>query len=161
MSPSPLSASEALMSPSPLSASEALVSPSPLSASEALPETSDSSRSACASKTSSASMFAADSESAGASLALRVSMKPKALIEKIAEDLLATFEKAPLLDPYDIYQHLMDYWAETMQDDCYLIAGDGWVKAAQLRLLEDAKNDKDKLTKASVAERLKQLRIEN
>ena len=28
-------------------------------------------------------------------------------------------------------------------------------------LLEDAKNDKDKLTKASVAERLKQLRIEN
>ena len=143
------------------SASEALVSPSPLSASEALPETSDSSRSACASKTSSASIFAADSESAGASLALRVSMKPKALIEKIAEDLLATFEKAPLLDPYDIYQHLMDYWAETMQDDCYLIAGDGWVKAAQLRLLEDAKNDKDKLTKASVAERLKQLRIEN
>ncbi len=202
------------------------------SASEALPKTSDSSRSACASKTSSASIFAADSESAGASLALRVSMKPKPLIEKIAEDLLATFEKAPLLDPYDIYQHLMDYWAETMQDDCYLIAGDGWVKAAQLRLLvedknkkakakpdlvvgkkkyqaelippgfvivryfakeqaavealeaeiaaiqqqmeelaeehggeggllEEAKNDKDKLTKASVAERLKQLRIEN
>ena len=27
----------------------------------------------------------------------------------------------PLLDPYDMYQHLMDYWAETMQDDCYLI----------------------------------------
>ena len=70
--------------------------------------------------------------------------KPKALIEKIAEDLLATFEKAPLLDPYDIYQHLMDYWAETMQDDCYLIAGDGWVKAAQLRLLVDDKNKKAK-----------------
>jgi type I restriction enzyme M protein len=70
--------------------------------------------------------------------------KPKPLIEKIAEDLLATFEKAPLLDPYDIYQHLMDYWAETMQDDCYLIAGDGWVKAAQLRLLVEDKNKKAK-----------------
>jgi len=28
-----------------------------------------------------------------------------------------------LLDAYDVYQHLMDYWAEkTMQDDLYLIA---------------------------------------
>ena len=42
---------------------------------------------------------------------------PKALIETIAEDLLATFRTAPLLDAYDVYQHLMDYWAETMQDD--------------------------------------------
>ena len=48
--------------------------------------------------------------------------RPKALIETIAEDLLATFKTAPLLDAYDMYQHLMDYWAETMQDDCYLIA---------------------------------------
>src|SRR5262249_9425346 len=47
---------------------------------------------------------------------------PKAIIENIAEDLLAAFNRAPLLDAYDVYQHLMDYWAETMQDDCYLIA---------------------------------------
>ena len=70
---------------------------------------------------------------------------PKALIETIAEDLLATFEKAPLLDPYDIYQHLMDYWTETMQDDCYLVADDGWVAAAQPRLIVE---DKDKKAKA-------------
>ena len=48
--------------------------------------------------------------------------RPKPLIETISEDLLATFKTAPLLDAYDVYQHLMDYWAETMQDDCYLIA---------------------------------------
>ncbi len=47
---------------------------------------------------------------------------PKALIEALSEDLLATFGKAPLIDPYDVYQHLMDYWAGTMQDDAYLIA---------------------------------------
>jgi type I restriction enzyme M protein len=41
--------------------------------------------------------------------------------------LLTNFRNAPLLDAYDIYQHLMDYWAEAMQDDCYLIAADGWV----------------------------------
>jgi len=58
---------------------------------------------------------------------------PKALIETIAEDLLAAFRQAPLLDAYDVFQHLMDYWAETMQDDAYLIAADGWVKGAQPR----------------------------
>jgi len=31
----------------------------------------------------------------------------------------------PLIDHYDVYQHLMDYWAQTMQDDAYLIAADG------------------------------------
>ena len=61
--------------------------------------------------------------------------RPKALIETIAEDLLATFRAAPLLDAYDVYQHLMDYWAETMQDDCYLIADDGWV-ARTTRIME-------------------------
>ncbi len=67
---------------------------------------------------------------------------PKALIETIAEDLLAAFESAPLLDAYDIFQHLMDYWAATMQDDCYLIAADGWREAAQPRLLVDDKSKK-------------------
>ena len=69
---------------------------------------------------------------------------PKALIETLSEDLLTTFLKAPLLDAYDVYQHLMDYWAETMQDDCYLISGDGWKKAAQPQLIIDDKNNKSK-----------------
>jgi type I restriction enzyme M protein len=69
---------------------------------------------------------------------------PKALIETIAEDLLATFKQAPLLDAYDVFQHLMDYWAETMQDDCYLIVGDGWRDAAQPRLIVEDKNKKTK-----------------
>jgi type I restriction enzyme M protein len=69
---------------------------------------------------------------------------PKALIETIAEDLLGTFRAAPLLDAYDVYQHLMDYWAATMQDDCYLIAADGWRDAAQPRLIVEDKNKKTK-----------------
>src|SRR5206468_10960032 len=51
---------------------------------------------------------------------------PKAWIEMLAEDLLETFRQAHLLDPYDVYQHLMDYWAETMQDDVYLLVQEGW-----------------------------------
>ena len=64
---------------------------------------------------------------------------PKALIEVLAEELLATFRAVPLLDAYDIYQHLMDYWAETMQDDAYLIAADGWAAKTQ-RIVENNKN---------------------
>ena len=49
----------------------------------------------------------------------------------------------PLIDKYDVYQHLMDYWAETMQDDCYLIAADGW-KAETYRIIEKDKKGKEK-----------------
>ncbi|RFF71742.1 type I restriction endonuclease subunit M [Xanthomonas campestris pv. campestris] len=69
--------------------------------------------------------------------------KPKALISQISETLLATFHAAPLLDPYDIYQHLMDYWAEVMQDDAYLIAAEGWV-AQPRRIVEIDKKGKPK-----------------
>ena len=66
---------------------------------------------------------------------------PKLLIETIAEELLAAFAQAPLLDAYDLYQHLMDFAAETMQDDAYLIAQDGWV-ARTSRTLETDKKGK-------------------
>ena len=69
---------------------------------------------------------------------------PKALIETLSEDLLETYRNAPLLDPYDIYQHLMDYWAETMQDDVYMIVSDGWKEAAKPHLIIE---DKDRKTK--------------
>ncbi|CDI03481.1 Type I restriction-modification enzyme subunit M [Candidatus Competibacter denitrificans Run_A_D11] len=68
---------------------------------------------------------------------------PKALIGTVSETLLATFQAAPLLDPYAVYQHLMDYWAETMQDDAYLIAADGWV-AKPARIVETDKKGKKK-----------------
>ena len=66
---------------------------------------------------------------------------PKALIESIAEALLASFKAVPLLDAYDIYQHLMDYWAETMQDDVYLIAADGWL-AKPARIVDSDRKGK-------------------
>lgn len=70
---------------------------------------------------------------------------PKVLIENIAESLLATFKAAPLLDTYDIYQHIMDYWAETMQDDAYLISAVGWQQGAQPREIRQIKNKDNKL----------------
>ena len=71
---------------------------------------------------------------------------PKELIEILSEALLATFANAPLLDAYDMYQHLMDQWDESMQDDCYLVAAAGWVKGAQPREIVRVKNKANKLS---------------
>jgi type I restriction enzyme M protein len=68
---------------------------------------------------------------------------PKNLIDSIAETLLNEFKQEKLLDAYDLYQHLMDYWVEIMQDDCYLIAADGWVVTTR-RIVETDNKGKQK-----------------
>ena len=75
--------------------------------------------------------------------ALKAGCHPKEVIAELAEGLLAHYAGKPLIDPYDVYQHLMDYWAETMQDDCYLIAADGW-KAETSRVIVKDKKGKEK-----------------
>lgn len=75
--------------------------------------------------------------------ALKAGHHPKEGIFDLSEDLLAHYAAKPLISKYDVYQHLMDYWAEVMQDDCYLIAADGW-KAETYRIIEKDKKGKEK-----------------
>jgi len=77
---------------------------------------------------------------------LQVGDNPKAVIKSISEDLLNQFAEVPLLNKYDVYQQLMDYWAETMQDDVYLIVADGWIEAAKPRGVIEDKEKKIKET---------------
>ncbi|MER2509910.1 MAG: N-6 DNA methylase [Amaricoccus sp.] len=70
---------------------------------------------------------------------------PKALIHAISEDLLARFAAAPLTDRYDAYQRIMAYWAEAMQDDAYIIAGEGWDAARELREARSEVSDDGKV----------------
>jgi type I restriction enzyme M protein len=70
--------------------------------------------------------------------ALKKGFNPKTLIVQISESLLNHYQSRPLIDAYDVYQHLMDYWATTLQDDAYLIATDGW-QANTYRVLETKK----------------------
>jgi type I restriction enzyme M protein len=134
---------------------------------------------------------------------LSMETHPKALIRDISEDLLESFAGDRLIDKYDIYQQLMSYWTETMQDDVYMIVQDGWqanrdlvpptliirryfpeeqaaierletVKDTITRereqmeeehggeggLLDGAKNENDKLNRASVVARIKELERE-
>jgi len=66
---------------------------------------------------------------------------PKEIIHRISESLLNAYAQSPLLDKYDIYQIIMDYWAETMQDDVYVITQDGWQAGNTLRELVNTKGD--------------------
>ena len=77
---------------------------------------------------------------------LKADVKPRQVIHKLSEDLLSRFADVPLLSRYDVYQRLMDYWADVMQDDVYLIAADGWKDAAQPRAVIDDKERKIKET---------------
>lgn len=72
---------------------------------------------------------------------LKAGHKPKALIFELSENLLQSYTGKKLIDKYDVYQHLMNYWDETMQDDCYIIAADGW-KAETYRILVENKQKK-------------------
>ena len=67
--------------------------------------------------------------------------RPGVLMEALSESLLDTFRKdtavASLIDPYGVYQHLMDYWDETLHDDAWMISGDGW------QAVQEGKPNKD------------------
>ncbi|MEX0932911.1 MAG: type I restriction-modification system subunit M [Candidatus Pacearchaeota archaeon] len=69
--------------------------------------------------------------------ALKIADKPKELIFTISEDILNSFAKLDLIDKYEVYQHLMNYWAETMQDDAYMVVFGGW--KVEINILKNKK----------------------
>lgn len=75
--------------------------------------------------------------------ALPKDFHPKQLGKELSENLLHHYEGKPLVDAYDVYQHLMDYWPETMQDDAYMISADGWVARTD-RIIEKNKKGQEK-----------------
>lgn len=68
---------------------------------------------------------------------------PKAIIQDISDKLLDVFSDSHLIDKYDIYQNLMTYWEEVMQDDVYIITADGWEAGnTVIRLQKNGKGKK-------------------
>ena len=72
----------------------------------------------------------------------------KELIGECSESLIAkTLEHSGLVDAYDTYDVLLNYWADIMQDDCYMISNDGWtypeVKAIKVKEVNEKKHKKD------------------
>jgi type I restriction enzyme M protein len=85
--------------------------------------------------------------------ALKSGFHPKQMIATLSETLLDHYRpnegstilhsQLSILNSYDIYQHLMEYWSGAMQDDCYAISADGW-KAEPSRIVETDKKGKQK-----------------
>jgi type I restriction enzyme M protein len=69
------------------------------------------------------------------------STAPKRFILQITEELLKQYHNKDLVNSYNVYQHVMDYWNETLKDDVYLVVEDGWTANVR-RILE--KNNKGK-----------------
>ena len=57
---------------------------------------------------------------------LEIGFSPKSEILELSDSLINVFRAETFVDPYDVYECLMGYWAEAMQDDFYQIEQDGW-----------------------------------
>lgn len=81
--------------------------------------------------------------------------RPKDLIAEWSELLLNDVKgRSGLVDAYEVYDVLLNYWADVMQDDCYMIANDGWtypeVRAVKTKVSKDKKTGKEKTSESSV-----------
>ena len=71
-------------------------------------------------------------------------LRPKHEIHIISENLLKHYYNKQLTDKYAMYQHMMDYWAETMQDDFYELSADGWKAGKEVKRIEKKTKKGDK-----------------
>ncbi|MBZ0203658.1 MAG: type I restriction-modification system subunit M [Ignavibacteria bacterium] len=78
-------------------------------------------------------------------------LHPKQVIHEISENLLEHYEGKQLTDKYAMYQHLMDYWAEVMQDDLYELAADGWKAGNEVKRTEKKTKKGDEVIVKQVA----------
>ena len=78
--------------------------------------------------------------------AIQPGSRPSELILQWSESLLDAFKPSSLIEEYDFYQILMDYWAETLQDDVYFIAQDGWLSVKNLTEITKESDEATNLT---------------
>lgn len=87
-------------------------------------------------------------------LAVGQGARPKELIADWSESLLKkAMGHSGLVDAYETYDVLLNYWAETMQDDCYMVSNDGWtypeVKAIKRKETTDKKTNSTKVKESA------------
>jgi len=70
---------------------------------------------------------------------------PKELIRTIAAMLRVAYEQAKLLDNYDVYDCLLNYWNAKLQDDVYAIKAGGYEVAREIDYEYAKKKQKDEI----------------
>lgn len=76
-------------------------------------------------------------------LGIESDTNPKELIRAIAAKLLETYEFARLLDNYDVYDCLLNYWNAKLQDDVYAIKAGGYAVGREIDYEYAKKKQKD------------------
>lgn len=76
-------------------------------------------------------------------LGIETDTNPKELIRTIAAKLLETYESARLLDNYDVYDCLLNYWNAKLQDDVYAIKAGGYAVGREIDYEYAKKKQKD------------------
>jgi len=76
---------------------------------------------------------------------------PKAVIAKLSNGLLSRSKEISLIDKYDIYQHLMSYWEEILQDDIHILTIDEWKSGNEVIRLKKEGQGKNKGKKKDIA----------
>lgn len=60
-------------------------------------------------------------------LDLNNEMRVKEIIENISNELLEIFNEDILINKYDAYEYLMNYYDSVLKDDLYMITDNGWI----------------------------------
>lgn len=76
-------------------------------------------------------------------LGIDTDTNPKELIRMIAAMLRMAYEQARLLDNYDVYDCLLNYWNAKLQDDVYAIKAGGYAVAREIDYEYAKKKQKD------------------
>lgn len=76
-------------------------------------------------------------------LGIESETNPKELIRTIAVMLLKAYESAQLLDNYDVYDCLLNYWNAKLQDDVYAIKASGYEVGREIEYEYAQKKAKD------------------
>lgn len=76
-------------------------------------------------------------------LGIESETNPKELIRTIAVMLLNAYESARLLDNYDVYDCLLNYWNAKLQDDVYAIKASGYEVGREIEYEYAQKKSKD------------------
>lgn len=79
----------------------------------------------------------------GIILGINANTNPKELIRTIAAKLRIVYEQAKLLDNYDVYDCLLNYWNAKLQDDVYAIRAGGYEVAKEIDYEYAKKKQKD------------------
>lgn len=72
------------------------------------------------------------------------SAHPKAIISKLGKDILQKTEIIGLIEKYEFYQILMDYWIDIMEDDAHILITDEWKAGNEVIRLQREINGKKK-----------------